>query len=267
MEDMKDTKQRRAWFPYVVSALGDNAMWLKNADSIIHIVLWLLMLLFEYFDYTSVGNHVQYLKDAHTEMESKMSMQALETLGLDMDGGTSMTDLTKLSPSSQVKFLKYASNLIEGHQIKTDLHGWAMEQTAEASFVTAIIPFLIIIATIMLHFSSGGVVPGGLPSTLISVVPAGLSASVLFNVLTRLSICADWMLEYTMRHAAQSDMLFSFLESTVDPPNEVLQFKTAAELNKDRDIYWIFAILIKYYLISIFTTNVRTVNRQSHSTI
>jgi hypothetical protein len=267
MEDDSDMKKRRAWFPYVVSALGDNTGYLKNADSVVHILAWILLLVVESFAFMNVQNHIQYMKDSHAEMENRLSLQNIESTVADIAGGSIGGDGMSLNGDQITKMIKYASTLLTGHGQKTDLHGWALEQTGEAAFMGVIVAFVVVVIAIMLHFSTGGVVPGGLPAVVTSIVPAGLRSSVLFTILSRLVICMDWLTDYTMRHTAQSDMFFNFLQATLFPPNDVLRFRTAAEMNKNRDTFWIFAIVLKLYLSAIFITNIRAINRQSHSAL
>ena len=242
---------------------------LKTLDTGLHVLLWVLLLLFEYLQYGGTNTYIQYMKDTKTEMEQKLSVNAVNQLVLqsstNINLNTDDPQMTGLQNDQQVdKLATFLSQVLSSQSTKLDLHTWAIEQVSVASFVTVISSFLVLLFIVTLHYSSAGVLSGGLPAFLIALLTPPLYASIMFTLMNQLLYTFDWTIDYAVKHSVQKSLLASSLVSTATGGSAVLDYQIAAERMSDRHVYWTFGVVLKLCVISLIHTNIRVADKPAH---
>jgi len=253
--------------PYIVSAVSDAMRSLKTLDIGLHVLLWVLLLLFEFLQYGDTNTYIQYMKDTKTEMEQKLSQKGVVDLGVYMyDSGVANT-LNRNDPYADKHIASLSTALsavLKNQNSKLELHTWAIEQLSVASFVTVISSFLVLLFIVTLHYSSAGVLSGGLPAFLIALLTPPLYASIMFTLLNQLLYTFDWAIDYAVRHSVSQSVLTSGLVSAVTGGSAGLDYQIAAERFSDRHVYWIFGVVLKLCVISLVHTNIRVADKPAH---
>lgn len=281
---MTDTKPL---VPYLVSALADKTGSVKWIDISFHVGAWVLLLIFEGIAFGNMQTHIQYMEDTATEMREKMAKGQIEQIAgpliqasiqnkiaqkeADPYGGdgsdpglAGASTLTELLNGNDLSTLEtFFTSFLIGSQQKTDLHTWALNQLATASLTTVLIGAIFVLFVVILHASSAGVVSGGLPGFITSVIAPTMYSSIVFTVLARIVVAIDWLFDYLLRQAIQQSMMTSAVANVLGlaMTDQQLSWKIAAERNADRGIWWMLAIILKLYVVAFVRSNVRIADK------
>lgn len=275
---MTDTKPL---VPYLVSAIADKTGSVKWVDISFHVGAWVLLLIFEGIAFGNMQTHIQYMEDTATEMSERLSKGQIEQItGSIVSGqlaGSSSTPSTPSTPSTSkpsplAQLLNgpeldttetFLKSFISGSRQKTDLHTWALTQLATASLTTVIVGAIFVLFVIILHVSSAGVVSGGLPGFITSVIAPTMYSSIVFTVLARIVVAVDWVIDYFLRQTIHQSMMTSAVANLLGlaMTDQQLSWKIAAERNADRGIWWMLAIILKLYVVAFVRSNVRIADK------
>lgn len=294
----------KSWCPYLVSAVHERFPVIRNTDTMIHLIVWILIVVFECLSYGNVQAHKQHMTDLQAEITQKNTLfkgtQLVEqiTNTPSNDGGCSaagsdgsiaaalnlflsgqcpqatapppVTD-PEYGQSFTMKQLNaidsFLGRITHVQSSKHELSSWALESSATASLLTAFVGLLAVVAVVLMHVGSDGVVPGGLPPFLVALSPAALLSSIAFGFLVRIILATDTLIDFWLRHETHQTLITSAAMAMFESPTQQVTWQTAAERNQDRSNFWIVAFVFKFYAVALVRANVRIADRPTHAQV
>ena len=292
----------KSWCPYLVSAVHERFPVIRNTDTMIHLIVWILIVVFECLSYGNVQAHKQHMTDMQAEVTQKNTLFKAQQLVEQVFTGNNIDDCTMnsnpaigdvatalgafltggcpqatappmLSDQAGLTFKQlnqidsFLGRITHMQTSKHELSSWALESSATASLMTAFVGLLAVVAVVLMHVGSDGVVPGGLPPFLVALSPAALLSSIAFGFLVRIVLATDTLIDFWLRQTTHSSLVMSATMGMFESPLQQVTWQTATERNPDRSNFWIVALVFKFYAVALVRANVRIADRPTHAQV